>query len=272
MSVIRSRANPSVRRWRRLGESRRARRTERRAMIEGLHLVAACLDQGNGLEALIVSESAQSRRDVSVLVARHARPPVVLSDELFAAMVDTETPVGIAAEIDLPERSFDPRDCTACAFLDGVQDAGNVGAILRSAAAFAVTDVVLGAGCADAWSPKALRAGMGAQFALRIASSGDLSQAVKRFDGTLACTVPRDGLPLAKADLRGRIGWIFGGEGQGVSPALAGVATLMVSIPMPGSAESLNVAAAAAICFYERARQLGIPGIAASRRIKCAHR
>jgi len=265
MNVLRSRENPRVRRWRRLGESRRARRAERRAMIEGLHLVAACLDGGRRLQALIVSESGQSHRDVEALVARHARPPVVLTDALFSAMVDTETPVGIAAEIDLPESDFDARGSAACVFLDGVQDAGNVGAILRSAAAFAVTDVVLGAGCADAWSPKALRAGMGAQFALRIAGSGDLIQAVTRFDGTLICTVPREGLPLAQADLRGRIGWIFGGEGQGASPALAAAAQLRITIPMPGRAESLNVAAAAAICFYERARQLYPPGGAASR-------
>ncbi|OGA15071.1 MAG: hypothetical protein A3I63_01695 [Betaproteobacteria bacterium RIFCSPLOWO2_02_FULL_66_14] len=265
MSIIGSRQNPRVRRWRKLGESRRARRIERRAMIEGLHLVAACLDGGGRLQTLIVSESGQSKREIAALAARHGRPPIVLSDSLFAAIVDTETPVGVAAEIDLPERSFDPRDSTACVFLDGVQDSGNVGAILRSAAAFAVTDVVLGAGCADAWSPRALRAGMGAQFALRIASSADLIQAVARFGGTLICTVARDGLPLEQADLRGRVGWIFGGEGQGVSPALAAAATQGVTIPMPGSGESLNVAAAAAICFYERARQLGASGSAASR-------
>lgn len=265
MSVLRSRENPRVRRWRKLGESRRARRIERRAIIEGVHLVAACLDNAGTLQTLIVSESGQSKREVAALVVRHGRPPVVLSDSLFAAIVDTETPVGIAAEIDLPECSFDPRESTACVFLDGVQDSGNVGAILRSAAAFAVTDVVLGAGCADAWSPKSLRAGMGAQFALRIAGSGDLIQAIARFGGKPICTVARDGLPPAQADLRGRVGWIFGGEGQGVSPALAAAATLRVTIPIPGSGESLNVAAAAAICFYERARQLGASGSTASR-------
>jgi TrmH family RNA methyltransferase len=74
------------------------------------------------------------------------------------------------------------------------------------------------------------------------------------FGGRIACTLPRDGVPLANADLSGRIGWLFGAEGQGVSEALVARAALKVSIQMPGGAESLNVAAAAAICFYEAAR------------------
>ena len=138
-----------------------------------------------------------------------------------------------------------------CVFLEGIQDAGNVGAILRSAAAFGIRDAVLGQGCADAWSPKVLRAAMGAHFSMHIAESTDLAVDINHFGGTIVCTVPRGGVAISAADLSGRIGWIFGAEGQGVSDALAARATLKVSIPMSGSAESLNVAAAAAICFYQ---------------------
>jgi TrmH family RNA methyltransferase len=84
---------------------------------------------------------------------------------------------------------------------------------------------------------------------------GDLADAIAAFGGRLACTVPRGGVPIARADLSGRMGWLFGAEGQGVNDALAARAELKVSIPMPGGAESLNVAAAAAICFYECARR-----------------
>jgi TrmH family RNA methyltransferase len=139
-------------------------------------------------------------------------------------------------------------------FLEGIQDAGNVGAILRSAAAFDVRHAVLGKGCADAWSPKVLRAGMGAHFAMQLLE-GDLAEAIGRFAGTLCCTVPRGGIALAEAQLSGRTGWLFGSEGQGVSDTLAARADLKLSIPMPGGAESLNVAAAAAICFYEWSRR-----------------
>jgi RNA methyltransferase, TrmH family len=259
MSVIRSRDNDRVRRWRRLLRSPRARRTEMRALIEGTHLVGAYLANGNPPAALIIGESAFAADEVRGLVKRSGVPPVVLSDALFAAIADTATPVGIAAEIAVPERELGLAEARGCVFLEGVQDAGNVGAILRSAAAFAAGPVVLGPGCADAWSPKALRAGMGAHFALRVGARTDLVAALQEFGGAIACTVVRDGQPLERTDLRGRLGWIFGGEGQGVSAMLAARATLRVTIPMPGAAESLNVAAAAAICFYEQARQLSKP-------------
>jgi TrmH family RNA methyltransferase len=256
MSVIRSRDNDRVRRWRRLMRSPRARRAERRALIEGAHLVGTYLAGGNRPAALIVGESAFARTEISRLVTESGIAPLVLSDALFGSIADTGTPVGIAAEIALPEREFDLAGARRCVFLEGVQDAGNVGAILRSAAAFGTGDVVLGPGCADAWSPKTLRAGMGAHFSLHIGTCTDLVAALDRFDGAIACTAAHGGLPIATVDLRGRIGWIFGGEGQGVSAALAARATLRVTIPMPGAAESLNVAAAAAVCFYEQARQL----------------
>lgn len=254
MSVIRSLDNPRVRRWRKLATSGRARRAAQRTLLEGTHLVAACLDAGAALETLIVAEGQQARPEIAELVRRHGQAPVVLSEAVFARLATTDTPAAVAAEFAIP--GHDPELRASCVFLDGVQDAGNVGTILRSAAAFGIGDVVLGLGCADAWSPKVLRAGMGAHFALRLATGADLEQAVGRFRGTLACTVVRGGLPLAQADLTGSIGWLFGAEGQGVSAALARRAALRVTIPMPGAAESLNVAAAAAVCFYERARQL----------------
>jgi TrmH family RNA methyltransferase len=110
---------------------------------------------------------------------------------------------------------------------------------------------VLGRGCADAWSPKVLRAAMGAHFAMRIADSVDLAAEMARFGGAVLCTVPRGGKPLAEADLSGRLAWLFGAEGQGVSAALAARASLKISIPMKSGTESLNVAATAAICFYQ---------------------
>jgi TrmH family RNA methyltransferase len=190
------------------------------------------------------------------LAQRCGKSPTVLADAVFRSIADTESPAGIAAEIALPAPGIDLASSPGCVLLEAIQDAGNVGAILRSAAAFGVRDAVLGRGCADAWSPKVLRAAMGAHFAMRIADSADLAAEMARFGGTVLCTVPRGGKPLAQADLSGRLAWLFGAEGQGVSDALAARASLRVSIPMQGGTESLNVAATAAICFYETSRRL----------------
>jgi TrmH family RNA methyltransferase len=261
MSVIRSRDNARVKAWVRLADDPRARRRQGMALLEGVHLVEACLAAGGTPTELIVSESALGRSEIAQLVARAGSADVhVLEDGLFKRISDAETPAGIAAGIAIPAAAVDPATSRACVFLEGIQDAGNVGAILRSAAAFGVPDIVLGPGCADPWSPKALRAGMGGHFALAIAHADDLPAQIARFGPQTLCTVAHDGEPLDAIDLTGRTGWIFGSEGAGVSAAAAGAATRRVSIAMPGAAESLNVAASAAICFYERDRQLSRRG------------
>ncbi len=184
--------------------------------------------------------------EIAALVSR----PVILGDRLFAGIVDADNPPGIAAEISIPPAKKSEGDTV---FLEGVQDPGNVGAIIRSAAAFGIGEVVLDQACADPWSPRALRAGMGGHFALSVRQQARLE--LNTFNGTLVCTVVRGGTALDKADLQGRLGWIFGAEGQGVSPEAAQHTDLKVTIPMVDGAESLNVAAAAAICLYDAARR-----------------
>lgn len=260
MTTLRSRDNPRVRRWQRLLRDSRLRRSEASALIEGPHLVDAYLAHGGTPRAMIVGESAQRRPEIAALLRRAGQAPVVLADALFRLVAATEAPPGIAAEIAIPAEAPRLEAAACCLFLEGVQDSGNVGAILRSAAAFGIADVVLARGCADPWSPRVLRAAMGGHFALRVATSEGLAHDLALFGGTVVGTTPRGGTPLQDIDLRGRIGWIFGAEGQGMSPPLAARADVTATIAMPGAAESLNVAAAAAICFYERARQLSTRG------------
>lgn len=259
MSVIGSRDNARVKRWRELARDPRARRQAGCAILEGTHLVSACLNAGQGVRALILSESGAGKSDLAEFVRRYGKSPTLVSDSVFRAISDTEAPSGIAAEIRIPKPAPDLARSAGCIFLERVQDPGNVGAILRSAAAFGLEDAVLGGGCADAWSPKVLRAAMGAHFSMRIADDADLAEAVGRFGGTLVCTAPREGTPIAQAELPARVGWIFGTEGRGVSRALAARAAMKITIPMAGLAESLNVGAAAAICFYEWSRRRSKP-------------
>jgi TrmH family RNA methyltransferase len=187
------------------------------------------------------------RDEIRALIGK--RDAVVLSDAVFKAVAEADSPPGIAVEIEIPR--IRPEASKHRVFLEGVQDPSNVGAILRSAAAFGVGEVVLDRGCADAWSPKVLRAGMGGHFKLGLRAVTDLRKELTDFAGMLLCTVLTEGLPLRQTPLEGRLGWIFGAEGQGVSAQTAKLAAVHVTIPMSRGSESLNVAAAAAICLYE---------------------
>jgi TrmH family RNA methyltransferase len=232
-----SRDNPKVKHWTKLASDGRYRRSKGRALIEGPHLVQAARQAGVEIHALLVSEKAQPENGA-----------IILSERIFASIVDADTPQGIAAEISVPQGKV----AGDTVFLEGVQDPGNVGAIIRSAAAFGVKSVVLDSACADPWSPKALRAGMGGHFALQVKTVSSLDAELERFAGRILCTVPRGGVVLAEADLSGKVGWLFGAEGRGVSPEAIRHTDLKVTIPMIGGTESLNVAAAAAICLYAR--------------------
>ena len=193
----------------------------------------------------MVTEEAVQRPEL----AGHAT--TVLSQSAFKAIADAETPQGIAAEIAIPKPRLVKGDCV---FLEGIQDAGNVGAIIRSAAAFGVGSIVLDRACADPWSPKVLRAAAGGHFALSIQQVASLEDALESFRGRLLCTVARGGQALGALPA-GQVGWIFGSEGAGVSPGVQGRASAKVTIPVAAAMESLNVAATAAICFYSRAPQ-----------------
>jgi len=260
MSLLRSRDNPRVRRWHALTHEGRTRRAEASTLIEGPHLLAAYLDSGARPRAVLVSESGKAQAEIADLVRRAGVAPVTLPDALFRWVADAATPVGLAAEIAIPSKAALPAATGDCVFLEGVQDAGNVGAILRSAAAFGLRRAVLSQGCADPWSPKVLRAAMGGHFSLALTEAEDLAAVLGGFAGTLVCTVVQGGSPLGELELRGDIGWIFGAEGQGVSATTFAMAKVRATIPLAPGADSLNVAAAAAVCFYERARRLSTRG------------
>jgi len=240
VTVLTSKDNPKVKRWIRLASDARFRRSEKRALIEGPHLLLAARQYGIRPVAVLATEDVT---DPALL----GEKPVMLGKGVFRAIVEADTPQGVAAEIVIPVgRKADG----GTVFLEGVQDPANVGAILRSAAAFGIGRVVLDAACADPWAPRALRAGMGGHFALSILETKDLGAEIEAFNGTVACTVPRGGMALADAPLDREMAWLFGAEGRGLTDEVIRRADLRVSIPMADGTESLNVAATAAICLY----------------------
>lgn len=259
---ITSRANPAFKALRALADDPRAPRREGRALVDGIHLVATCLSRGVRIRQILLSESGRQHPEIVALLEQaRGIDSLPFSDALFREIVGVATPTGIAAVIEIPPAAVDaPISSLAgdMVLLDAVQDAGNVGTILRTAAAAGVREVVLGSGCAGAWTPRVLRAGQGAHFSLRIREQVDLTEMLEAYRGTgiaTVATVVHAGENLYALDLRQPVVWLFGNEGAGLAPALIAVARHRVTIPLAAASESLNVAAAAAVCLFEAMRQ-----------------
>lgn len=257
MKHITSRDNPLVKRLCALATDARERRKAGETVLDGPHLIAAARDAGWPLAQIVVSDSGLAREEIRGLVESAGTVPVVhLPDTVFAHVSPVDTPSGVLAVIALPPTPAAPARDASLVVLDGIQDPGNLGTILRTAAGAGITDVLLTPGCAQAWSPRSLRAGMGAHFLLHIHEQADPAAVLAGYPGRILATGLEAGASmLYRLDLRGPTVWLFGAEGQGLSAAVRALATDIVTIPMASGLESLNVAAAAAICLFEQRRQ-----------------
>ncbi len=253
---IASRENPLFKELLKLASSSRQRRKSARTLLEGVHLVEAYHTAGGIPEHLVVSGSGLESREIEKLLKQLAGIPVTsLSDGLFAELSQLETPAGILAVISLPKPAAASQAADFIVLAERVQDPGNLGSILRSAQAAGVKQAYLSRDCADAWSPKVLRAAMGAHFGLDLIEGADLIKTARNFKGSVVAATLKSPKTLYQVKLTGPVAFIIGNEGAGISPALLRTANEVVTIPMPGGAESLNAAAAAAVCFFERVRQ-----------------
>jgi TrmH family RNA methyltransferase len=254
---IASRDNASYKALARLASSSRARRENRAALLDGPHLVDALRASGGTADTLVASESGLARDEVRRLFeGTPARERVLLADRLFDALAQVATPAGILAVVRTPEARPLPAVLDDCLLLEAIQDPGNLGSILRTAVAAGVRQVFLGEASVFAWSPKVLRAGQGAHFFLSIYEDAPLAALAHRFPGPVLATDPRATEPVFGVDLAtAPVAWIFGSEGGGISAELAAAADARVGVPMPGPVESLNVAAAVAVCLFEQVRQ-----------------
>ena len=254
--AIHSRDNALLVRLRRLAQDSTAYRKLGQVWLEGEHLCTALVNGGGHAQFAVVSDAAWVNPSMRRL-ARTAVKVVTVPPSLFAGFSALESPAAIGFVLDLP--AAPPLDASAnTVVLDRVQDAGNVGSILRSAAAFGATQVIALKGTAALWSPKVLRAGMGAHFGLRLIDAAELSL-LEALSVPLLATSSHQGVLLHDAALPSPCGWVFSHEGQGVHDELRARCALALRIPQPGGEESLNVAAAAAVCLYESARQRSAP-------------
>ncbi len=267
MKTIQSRSNPTYRNLVRLAESGRERRREGLALIEGERLLLALLESGRAAATLIVAESVLTHDRLRPLLASiNAAEQFSLSDQLFSTISQVVSAQGVMALIEVPSAAPWPTGAETTLLLDGVQDPGNLGSILRTAAAAGIRHVALSPGSASAWSPKVMRAGMGAHFHLSINEEDDLLERVRASAGTTVSTSPHATESIYEATLGGPINWLFGNEGAGLSATLMEAAALQLRVPMSGPAESLNVAATVAVCLFEQLRQRAVDGKANSSR------
>ena len=258
MKAITSRDNPLIKRLHALAHSARDRRQLGETVLDGAHLVEAAVAARWPLKAIVCAESGLMPPEHQRLLGAIAAdvPRYQLPDTLFRHVSPVDTPSGLLAIIDLPQSAAPAPLTDSVVVLDAVQDPGNLGTILRTAAAAGIGRVLLGAGCAQAWSPRVLRAGMGAHFVLAIEDGIDACARLQGYPGRCLATALGEGAcSLHALDLRGPVAWLFGAEGQGLSPALLARADQRVIIPMAAGVESLNVGAAVAVCLFEQARQ-----------------
>jgi RNA methyltransferase, TrmH family len=264
--AITSRSNPWVQQWLRYQAKPAERKTAGVAWLEGEHLVVEALNRlGTGhfsLETLIFPSieagSAMHQRLANQYAAVSGIQIVWLGEAAYKALCTMDSTPSVCAVLRLNANNAASTPSILAAptvVLDGVQDPGNIGTLIRLCAAFAVPQVLLSTGCASAWSSKALRAGQGAQLAVHVHEDVDLNVAYmsfKRLAMPIAATSLATGsVPLNQVKLTQQMVWVFGNEGQGISLASQAAATQFVHIPMQGGFESLNVGTAAAICLWQ---------------------
>lgn len=256
MKHLSSRDNPLFKELAKLAGSARLRKKSGQALLDGAHLLAAYLGaDGKPLHVLVNGTATQDGEIAALLDKLPGVPQTQLDDRLFAELSELKTPSGVLVLIAQPQPEISAARSRFALLLEDIQDPGNLGSLLRSAAAAGCDAVFLSEGCADAWSPKVLRAGMGGHFALSIHEAADLPAVAASFEGMVLAATLAAGTSLYSCDLRGKLAFALGNEGAGLSAALLAAASQRIAIPMPGKTESLNVAAAGAVCLFEAVRR-----------------
>ncbi len=259
---ITSRDNALLKELRKLSTDSTAYRKHGQVWLEGDHLCRAAMQRGIKAVMTVFAESffpiageyisygAIENIATNNLTVKN----ITIADKLWSEISGLESPAKMGFVIDLP-KAISVQSGIPTVILDRVQDAGNVGSILRSAAAFGFKQVIALKGTAALWSPKVLRAGMGAHFALQLIESASLED-LAELNIPLVVTSSHQGDFLQSVKLPKPCAWVLGHEGQGVCSELLPRAAVSVRIGQPGGEESLNVAAAAAICLHASSVQM----------------
>jgi TrmH family RNA methyltransferase len=255
-----SRDNPVFKQLKKFADNARERRAEGKTLLDGVHLIESYMATFGEPDLVIIPEGKSTVEATGLIQALVDIPTIMLPTLMFAELTPVTNATGILALVKIPQLPV-PEKPVFALMLEDIQDPGNIGSMLRTAAAAGVEVVYLSTSCTDAWSPKALRGGQGAQFVLPIVERADLVKTLQEFEGNSYATAMQ-GESLYAQDLSIPTAFVIGNEGAGLRSQTIAATTKQITIPMAqtafGSVESLNAGAATAVCLYERMRQVNL--------------
>ncbi len=253
-----SRENPVFKQLKKLADNSRERRSEGQTLLDGVHLIEAYMVAFGEPVMIIIPEGKSSVEATGLIQTLTDISTIMLPTLMFAELTPVASATGILALVKIPQLTA-PEQPKFALMLEDIQDPGNLGSMLRTAAAAGAEVVFLSTSCTDAWSPKALRGGQGAQFVLPIVERANLIAELDNFNGNSYATA-MFGESLYEQDFTQATAFVIGNEGAGLRKQTIAAADKSITIPMSesqfGSVESLNAGAAAAICLFERKRQV----------------
>lgn len=254
MKRITSRDNALYKELKHLATSSQARRKFSSTILDGVHLCQSYLENHGQPAWCVVNEISQHHPEIAQLLTKTDHQ-LILTDALYQSLSQVEHGIGIFFVIPIPKLNLPAEITQTAVVLENLQDPGNLGSLLRSAAAAGIRQIFCSNETVSVWSPKVLRAGMGAHFVLDIYENTDLLAVLNNSTLPSFATSSHANKTIYECELNKPLIWLFGHEGHGISDELMRCATEQAKIPHLGKIESLNVAASAAICFFEQLRQ-----------------
>jgi TrmH family RNA methyltransferase len=252
--LIESRSNPLYKKLKKIYSSSSFRKNQNQTILDGPHLIQSFVQ--HSIPAAIIKDSNIVSAEVQKLISSFNCPCYSLSHELFLYLSELKSSTGILALVDIP-KTKPTKPSGLILLLDGIQEPGNLGSILRTAKATNTNSIILSKTCADLWSPKTLRGSQGVQFSLECSVEEDLNEWILNYDhDVMALTT--SGESLFKKTLNSNMAILVGNEGSGISKNLLKNITGTLSLPMHKEVESINVGAAVSAFIYEHYRQSGI--------------
>lgn len=258
MKQITSTHNAVYKNIRQLASSSKHRKRTNQTLLEGIHLCKSYLEQTGKPLLCVYTDPAITNAEVADIVAQCEKlsvPTILLGESNFQAVSSVENGVGIMFVASIPTPTRPAILNQNALLLENIQDPGNMGTILRTAGAAGIEHIYTSTGSSSAWSPKVLRAGMGAHFVLNIYENCRLSEVINSAEVQVLATSLDADASVYEKDLSVPTAWLFGNEGRGVSDELLSLNVEKVIIPQNSNVESLNVAASTAVCLFEQVRQ-----------------